>query len=373
MSTVLNGDRVRLARLFKGYTLQDLGDAVHVSRQSISQLENGKRTPGSDVLSALAEYLEVGVGFFYSSIDSDVKMEQCHFRKRKTTPIGIANRVLAFGTLFEQLVLMLNEYLDLPMVDFHFIEDLDFDTSELSPLVIEKLAECCRERWKIGTDNPIDNMIRVLENAGAVVTYFNGVSDKVDALSMNKKIPIVVRNTAKESICRMRFDLAHELGHFIMHDGIVTGNPKTEKEADMFASAFLMPRNAFAKEFRSCLRGNSFNWPKIYELKIRWKVSVRAIIYRANFLGLISAQQYRSANVWLNKSGQTKHEHHDDKIPTESPEVLESSLNILDEHLGVTFKNVAHKLGVTVKLLSQLTGVEYVENQSTSNVVPLHF
>lgn len=63
----------------------------------------------------------------------------------------------------------------------------------------------------------------MVENQGAIVTTFDGVSDKVDALSINRKYPIIIRNTAKESVCRMRFDIAHECGHLIMHDGIETG------------------------------------------------------------------------------------------------------------------------------------------------------
>ncbi|WP_150317353.1 ImmA/IrrE family metallo-endopeptidase, partial [Enterobacter hormaechei] len=77
-----------------------------------------------------------------------------------------------------------------------------------------------------------------VENQGAIVTGFDGVSEKVDALSVNRKFPIIIRNTAKESACPMRFDLAHECGHLIMHDGIETGCKKTEREADAFASAF---------------------------------------------------------------------------------------------------------------------------------------
>lgn len=373
MPTVIVGDRLRLARLLKGCTLQEVGDAVLVSRQSISQIESEKRTPNDDVLMAISEFLEVEPSFFYQKIESDVKLEQCHFRKRKATPVGVANRVLAFGTLFEQLVLLLNENLELPPADFSIIEDVHFDASTLTPIVIEHLAEACRKHWELEVDRPIDNMIRVLENAGAVVTYFEGVSNKVDALSMNKKIPIVVRNTAKESICRMRFDLAHELGHLVMHDGIETGDSKTEKEANMFASAFLMPRNSFAKEFTACVLNRRFVWSKIYEMKLRWKVSVRAIIYRANFLGLINAQQYRTANVWLNKTKQTITERHDENIPFEQPEILVSSFDLLYEHLSISFNDIASKLCVTPKTLSLLTGIEYIETKSLDNVIPLHF
>jgi len=373
MSESFVGDRLRLARLMRGMTLQEVGAAVSVTRQNIHQLESGARMPGDDVLLALCECLGVSESFFYSKVDNDVKFEQCHFRKRKTTPVGVANRVLAYGTLFEQLVVLLNEHLELPSADFCIPQALDPDSYPLTPNKVESIAEECRKHWGLGTDSPIDNMIRVLESAGAVVTCFGGVSDKVDALSVNRKFPIVVRNTAKESPCRLRFDMAHECGHLVMHNGIETGDTRTEKEADAFASAFLMPRAAFAREFSvSCLRAGRLNWPKIYDLKLRWKVSVRAIIYRAHYLGLISAQQYRSANVHLNKSGQTKTEDKDSLIPMEQPEILQGAFSLLRSELGISFHMVAEKLGISAETLSLLTGIEVpvVEHR---NVVPLRF
>ncbi|WP_244581677.1 hypothetical protein [Escherichia coli] len=72
-------------------------------------------------------------------------------------------------------------------------------------------------------------MVNVVENQGAIVTCFDGVSEKVDALSVNRKLPTIIRNIAKESACRMHFDLAHECGHLIMYDGIETGCKKTDR------------------------------------------------------------------------------------------------------------------------------------------------
>lgn len=190
----------------------------------------------------------------------------------------------------------LHEHLDLPGNKFDSRNNSEIP--ELTPPIIEKIAEVARLRWGLTSDAPIDNMINVLENQGAIVTCFDGVFDKVDALSVSRKFPIMIRNKARESACRMRFDLVHECGHLIMHDGIETGCTKTVREADIFASAFLFPRESFAKEFPTCLsKVGSIVWKKIYELMLRWKVSAKAIIFRVNFLGFINAQQYRNANV----------------------------------------------------------------------------
>lgn len=361
------GDKLRLARLLNGFKQQELGDYVSVSRQFIHQLEGGTKLPAEDVLAALCEILKVECSFFEKPVGNDVKFEQCHFRKRRTTPVGLAHRVLAFSTVFEELVAYIHENLDLPAKDIPFVNASNtvFTNEE-----IERAAELCRRNWGLGIDTPISRMTRVLENVGVVITQFDGVSNKVDALSVNRKYPVIVRNTAKESVCRMRFDLAHECGHFVLHDGIETGDKITESEADRFASAFLFPRGAFVKEFKD-MNGSRLNWNLIYKLKIRWGMSARAIIYRSHYLGLISAQQYRSANVYLNKSGQTKVEKYDDQITPEKPELLHDAFNILREQLGISFAQIAKKLDISPAMLMEITGIKKVDEEHLINVVPI--
>jgi Zn-dependent peptidase ImmA (M78 family)/DNA-binding XRE family transcriptional regulator len=361
------GDKLRLARLLKGYTQQQLGEYVSTTRQYIHQLESGSRQPAEDVLNALCEVLDVEISFLSDQLGNDVKFEQCHFRKRRTTPVGLANRVLAYSTIFEKLVAYLHTYLDLPEVKLPHVE---YGNDHYSNSEIERAAEQCRKLWGLGLDTPISNVTRVLENSGAVITQFSGVSKKVDALSVNRQYPIIVRNDAKESVCRMRFDLSHECGHFVLHDGIETGDRLTESEADKFASAFLFPRVAFRKEFPD-FRGLRLDWNLIYDLKIRWGMSVRAIIYRAHFFNLITAQQYRSANVWLNKTGQSKIERRDDAIPPENPELLADSINIMNDQLGVSFEDIAGALGVYPSMLSVITGIYPKSGSSENNVTPL--
>ncbi len=362
-----NGDRLRLARLLHGYTQAQLGDCASVTRQYVHQLESGSKHPADDVLLALCEALQVEEAFFYAPTGNEVKAEQCHFRKRRTTPVGLTNRVVAYSTIFERLVAWLHSHLDLPPVNF--IESASSGDNYTNE-EIERAAEDCRKHWHLGLDNPISSMTRVLENAGVVITHFDGVSDKVDALSLKRKYPIIIRNIAKESVCRMRFDLAHECGHFVLHEGLETGEPVTEKEADKFASAFLFPRMAFLKEFPDLTRQRNLDWKKIYGLKLRWGMSARAIIYRAHFLGKITAQQYRSANVWLNRSGQSKTEKYDEAITPETPEILFTAFELLSETLGISFNAVAKELAVSADVLSQITGIIPSEEGHLENITP---
>ncbi|MDT9702280.1 ImmA/IrrE family metallo-endopeptidase, partial [Streptomyces sp. P17] len=100
----------------------------------------------------------------------------------------------------------------------------------------------------------------------AIVTNFNIVSKEVDALSVSVERPFIVRNTAKESVCRQRFDIAHEIGHLVMHEGIVTGDRTTENQANRFASALLLPRPMMLKLYPRP-NGNRLDWKGMREFK----------------------------------------------------------------------------------------------------------
>lgn len=368
ISHKFHGDKLRLARLLSGITQQELGEKISASRQFVHQLESDIRTPANDVLNALCEILKVKKKFFEEALTNEVRHEQCHFRKRKTTPVSVANRVIAFSTLFEQLIIFVNNYLELPSVNFPQAPHNDrvYTNAE-----IELAAFECRQLWNLGA-GPISNVTRALENAGVVITQYNEVSAKVDALSHNRKYPIIVRNDAKESTCRMRFDLAHECGHFVLHEGTETGDHVTESEADKFASEFIFPRPSFLQEFPN-FKGKRLNWPLIYDLKIRWGMSARAIIYKAHANNLITAQQYRGANVWLNKTGQSKKERHDDEISKESPELLEEIFKTLEQQLGINFNSIANTLNISPELLSEITGIIPHNDSPNANIIPVKF
>lgn len=354
-------EKLRLARLINGLSQSDLAEKVGVTRQYIHSLEIGK-TPSDDLVLALASLLNVQTNFFFSPVINEVREEQCHFRQRKTTPQITTQQVIAHGTILEYLVTYLDKVLTLPPMDFIHVEA---HTDE----EIEEAADKCRIHWGLGF-GPISNMCRVLENAGAVITYFEGVSDKVDALSINRPRHIVIRNTFKESIPRFRFDLAHECGHLIMHQGMETGDDVTENQANRFASAFLMPRTTFSTEFPRMT--SRLDWRAIYELKLRWKTSAAAILRRAKDLKLIDEVQYYNGNRYLSKTGQRKAEYYDERIPEERPELIENAINAYFDAYTLSSADLANEISITPTLLTKLTGISFSEaNERRGNVIPL--
>jgi Zn-dependent peptidase ImmA (M78 family)/transcriptional regulator with XRE-family HTH domain len=361
-----NGERLRLARLVNGFSLDDLGKRVSVSRQFAHQLETNAKEPTSGLMLALAAALSVTPDFFRIPVSNPVQEEHCHFRRLFTTPKQLMQQAAAKGTLIDSLVAILDRRLRLPEVRF---PSLLMQSGALQE--VENIAEHCRLHWGLGLDAPIKNMTRVVETAGAVVVHFDDISERIDALSIARRRPIIVRSSAKASACRLRFDLAHECGHLVMHQGLLTGDHETEDQANRFASAFLLPRKAFIREFP---HGRRLDWVAIWQMKKRWKVAARAIARRAFDLGLIDAAQYRTANIHLVKSGQAKQEKLDDVLKLEESELLTAALSKLNERSETAISSLASELGITSLLLGRLTGfrnAEPTESVPSSNVVRL--
>ena len=141
----------------------------------------------------------------------------------------------------------------------------------------EAAAEFLRAHWNLG-NQPIGNMIQLLELHGiAVFSAREENADlRFDAFSFfTDGQPYVFLSTSKTPE-RDRFDAAHELGHLVMHNSPVHKETKTrESEANLFASAFLMP----AADVKAvCPFNASINAVK--NLKIRWGVAATALCTR---------------------------------------------------------------------------------------------
>ena len=130
------------------------------------------------------------------------------------------------------------------------------------PQQIEEAAMNTRSLWGLGLDAPVANVTRAAERAGAVVAHFASASDKVDATSCPGTRPVIVRSSAKQSATRLRWDIAHELGHLVLrHDASADDVDEHEAQADKFAGAFLVPAAPFIREFP---KGGRLPWQELF-------------------------------------------------------------------------------------------------------------
>jgi Zn-dependent peptidase ImmA (M78 family)/transcriptional regulator with XRE-family HTH domain len=356
------GDNLRIARLTLGISLQELGERVGTTRQYLSQLETTDKKPSPDLLDALSYELGFTPEFFGKTMGNTVKDEECHFRKLASVPMYSVRECTARITLVQKIVDALDQYLDLPPVDFP--EFGPIESSRDAAMVAQK----CREHWELGK-GPIESVARLIERAGGVITSLGDISEKVDALSVHRERPIIVINSTKNSP-RLRFDLAHELGHMVMHKGVESGCKDTESQADQFASYFLLPQEVLLASYRPSSR---VSWQSIKQIKIKWGVSMRAVVFRLRQANLITPSQYRTANITLSKKG-SRSEEFDNFVIREKPELLRNAFRLLAETFGSNFGGIFERLGISRDIIGSLTDTSDVlmdtQWEPNHNVVP---
>jgi Zn-dependent peptidase ImmA (M78 family) len=201
----------------------------------------------------------------------------------------------------------------------------------------ENCANYLREYWRVPKGKIVD-LTKLLEHHGIIVVQMDLFEGDVDALSMftNRHQPIIFINQ-NASADRQRFNLAHELGHLLMHFAKpVSEDRGKEEEATSFASNFLMPKNDVLPNL------TSLNLSKLADLKQYWKVSMAALLMRAKELGTITKNQYQYLWKQIIMNGYKKQE--PVFFRKEEPSLLKEMIRLHLEELSYSESELASVL-----------------------------
>lgn len=346
------GARLNLARNLRVWTCRHLAEQVAVSGAYISQLERDERRPSFEVLEAFGCTLGFRPDFFCRRLLDEFSEEDCHFRKLSRTSAKQKGRALARGTLLTELMAQVENFVPLPNINVpEFVGRRTIDE-------IEKAAQRCRSAWGIPPGAPIRRVTRVAEHAGVFVVRLDERSKDVDAFSRWGSRPVIVLNSARGSSSRDRLNLAHELGHLVLHRRGGPDHKQKETDAFRFGQALLFPQRPFTRQFWSAVQAGVEG---LRLLKREWGLSIAALIYRAKDLGLIDAAEYRRLNRARGIRGWVTSE--PDEPPAEEPEMLLKALEATNEAPSA----LAHQLDWTLETLSRVTGFDF----EPEGVVPL--
>lgn len=323
-----NGERLKFARLYNGYTVDELASKIDITAQAESQYEMEKITPQFDKIILLSNVLNFPVDFFLKKDNILLKSGSSYFRSLMKTPKKYRTEQKTKVCLLAKLYTVLNEYIEFPTLDLpHDIES--YDTPE-------EAASYLREFWKLG-DKPILNLLRLLEAKGVVVTSYDTNTSDIDAFSQQflingKEVFFIAYSNNKNSAARINFDLAHELGHIILHNWNEDTEDisreefkQREKEANEFAAAFLLPAESFLNDIK--FYNNELS--RYVELKKKWRVSIGAMIHRACQLDVLTMNQYQYLIRIMNKKGMKQVEPLDDILEIPYPRLLRDSIDLL--------------------------------------------
>lgn len=276
--------RLRLARELHGWTQTQVALKLGLTAAALSQFESGATRPSPETQDGLGQLLDVPTTFFSLPL---VETHDGFFRSLRRTAVTDRRRARAIAHIAHDMATIQHSVSDLPGAS---IPHLPVKTLSENNEQSEQIAEEVRRQWRIPR-GPAPNLVQLLESRGAIVIRLPLNSADVDAFSLPfPDQPVIVLGSDKGDHARSRFDAAHELGHLVMHGEQFWGMPEVEKQAHNFAAAFLMPRKDIAGE----LPGRA-DWPRFFELKKKWRVSIAALMMRAKTLGKMTEANYLTA------------------------------------------------------------------------------
>lgn len=357
------GERLKRARQFRGLTLTDLALKTGISKQSLSLYENGTNFPDLEKILSLSQQLGFPYLHFFVQDTYQVRTEATYFRSllsvKKKERTAQSMKLEFAAQIFEVLC----EYIDfrplnLPHVDFDGGNEGYTYENENEATEIEEITKNLRDYWKTGCDS-ITDLKYLLELNGILVMCLDSNTDKIDAFSQktvinNGDIFIIAISKTGQSIARSRFDMAHELGHILLHpwsEDLETISKEEfkarERQANLFASSFLLPKESFGIDVAHYPTNLEY-----YEfLKTKWNVSIQAMIYRTHQLGIISSNQYQYLMRQISKKGWRDQEPND-KAYLVTDNLLESAVSLLineNELTGEAFVDRLKSQGIVMR------------------------
>ncbi|WP_208560479.1 XRE family transcriptional regulator [Marinilactibacillus kalidii] len=375
------GEKLKDLRELNGLSRKELAEMIKVTEQAVWQFENQYTIPKLEIINELKKIFSVKPQFFYteSFIENVADIERIAYsaedrdsRKKAKMEMTYINFVNHFISKFEKTVALPTQTIFSLRKN---VETYLYRSSSIEKNTIEHVASIARKKLGI-----IENkeLLYRLELSGIYILEKN-MGSRIDAYSTwtKKDIPFIILGTEKKSSVRRNFDLAHELGHLLMHHHIDMDSldkkerQQIEKEANDFASYFLLPEDEFIESFHSLTKKSN---PESYiELKMNYHVSIQALEYRAYKLGLLTFEENRYFYSALNRLKYRKLEPLDEDIPIVRPGKLRALLTLVLENNLLSLDDFLDTYAIHSAFLESLLGIDedvllmYKDKPQTTN------
>lgn len=306
---MIYGERVRQAREIRGMTQRELAKNVGRDKSLIAQVEVGVKSASEELLGLIAMATRFPLAFFAEPPLIEFPANEILFRARNNVPRkGLIEAIRQAESVFNIGLTMARQCRDL---------SLSLPVSQQPPTLC---ARATRTAMGVESREPIPHLIRSLEKIGVWVVALPKLEGR-DAFCVwsrvdSREIPVIAYCTGVPGD-RLRLSIAHEVGHLVMHKGLMKPPAEMESEAYKFAAELLMPEAAMRKEIST-----PFTLTGAARLKPRWKVSIQALIRRSYELQLITERQYRYLFFQLSENGWRTREPENLDVPVEKPRLL---------------------------------------------------
>lgn len=296
-----NPERLNAVRELRGITQTELAEITGIDQGSISRYEAGLKPMPEYDLATIAKVLDFPADFFFLPGQRyGVESGEIFHRTSRELPQTSLKKVYAQLDIIrwnmEKLLARVKPTYPYN-IPIYRVREFDGD--------MEQVAAAVRAAWNI-PPGAIHNLTERLENAFCLIYAVNfGIAPKLmDEVSQwHEPTPPIILLNNRQSGDRLRFTLAHTLGHLVMHHNLDPYH-KMEEECDQFAAAFLMPKDDILPD----LILQPITIERLLQLKPYWKVSMQALIQRCVDLGVITQSRQASLYRKLNREGMRKNE-----------------------------------------------------------------
>lgn len=353
----LNGEMVRLAREKRRMTQTELATAALVPQAAISRIENGDRDElSNEQVGSLAQSLNVPPAFFYQAdlvYSNPLSVHPPAYRKKASVPPKQIRGVIADGNHYVMHLRMLMDAIDLDpefdLLQFEVVNDKDLAGQNARAVATPtEAADMVRASWQAG-DGPLPSLTAYVEATGVSVFHADFQGADVDGFTLRpiKARPVIVLNKDRPAD-RMRFSLAHEYAHVVLH---AFPYDAMEDEAQEFAAALLMPRRGIIDD----LSARRLTLPYLGQLKLKWQVAMSALIYRARELGVISS--YQATSLWIEMKEYRKKEPPQFDFPKEETKLVPELIAAHIDELGYSLQELAAGLKTSPEEFAAMHGL----------------
>jgi Zn-dependent peptidase ImmA (M78 family)/transcriptional regulator with XRE-family HTH domain len=343
IKTAMIGQRIYQARKAAGLTLVELGEKLGVSHTAIQKFEQGRLTPSSTQILALAQACGVRSEYFFRT--HTINLEHPEFRKKARFSNADQEKVLFQAAAHaEQWIKLLNIYPSPPIYPFLIPDELPKIIETFDQ--IEVVVEVLRNFWQLGMDE-IPDICDTLEAHGLIVILIGETNPSFDGLvakvrtNGDSTYPLIAVSKHWPAD-RQRFTLVHELGHLVLSGRLAEGMDE-EKACNRFAGAFLAPKPSVIQSLGQQRKG--LEWHELYTLKREYGLSMAGWLMRAFQCEVISDKAYKSLFAKFAKRGWRTKEP-GEPLPTEQPKLFEQLVfRALGEYC-ITESTAAEFLGI---------------------------
>jgi Zn-dependent peptidase ImmA (M78 family) len=340
---MIYGERVKQIRELMGWTQKDASQILGVSQPLIAKVE-GDRIHSPDVL---IERLSMVSGFppafFQREPESDFPAGSLLFRAHAVMTVKEAAEMYRYAQVtfgIFRTMLAKRKFKPFPLNLPILVSD---DPREA--------ASVTRSELGLSPDRPIPHLTNALEKAGVLILALPKPFEHREAFSLwagfDRSRPVIVLAGGKVGD-RLRMNIAHELGHLVMHKPIVNPVREVEEQAFRFAAEFLMPENRMRLELIPPVTLDTFA-----ALKPRWGVSIAALVKRARDLDIIKQRKYAQLFQQLSARGWRTREPRMFDVPVEKPRAVRQ---IAETVYGnpIRYKKLAEDVGVPENLVKSI-------------------